>query len=126
MLDTHLTYFKIICYLIFSSELSDTLAVFGGLDILVSSDIPTGSGLSSSAAFEVLIDTVIDCIYNGGEAGAEKIARIGQAAENIYFGKASGLMDQMASALGGLAAIDFEIPDSPRADRIDFSLEDAG
>ena len=98
----------------------------GGLDILVSSDIPTGSGLSSSAAFEVLIGTVIDCIYNGGEAGAEKIARIGQAAENLYFGKASGLMDQMASALGGLAAIDFEIPDSPRADRIDFSLEDAG
>lgn len=101
-------------------------ANIGGLDILVSSDVPSGSGLSSSAAFEVLIGTVIDCIYNDGEAGAEAIAHIGQAAENLYFGKASGLMDQMASALGGMVAIDFEDPDSPKVERIDFDLGDAG
>lgn len=98
----------------------------GGLDILVSSDIPSGSGLSSSAAFEVLLGTIIDSVYNNGEAGAEKIARFGQYAENVYFGKASGLMDQMASALGGAVFIDFKAPDSPSVERIDLSLGDSG
>lgn len=97
-----------------------------GLDILVSSDIPSGSGLSSSAAFEVLIGTVIDCTFNNSSAGPVDIAKTGQYAENVYFGKASGLMDQMVSALGGSVFLDFEDPDDPSAERIDFSFEDSG
>ena len=109
-----------------AAGLADIGANTGGLDILVSSDVPSGSGLSSSAAFEVLIGTVINYIYNDGKADAEEIAHIGQNAENLYFGKASGLMDQMASALGGMVAIDFEDPDSPKVERIDFDPGDAG
>ena len=97
-----------------------------GLDIFASSDIPIGSGLSSSAAFEVLIGTIINSIFGSEKASAEEIARIGQYAENFYFGKASGLMDQMASSIGGMAAIDFETPDHPKIERIDFDLSNTG
>lgn len=73
-----------------------------GFDAYTTSDVLSGSGLSSSAAFEVLVGTIIDSHYNHGKAGAVEIAKIGQYAENVYFGKKSGLMDQMVSSVGGL------------------------
>jgi galactokinase len=79
----------------------------GGFDANVTSDIPVGSGLSSSAAYEVLIGTVFNGLFNA-EVSPVDMARAGQFAENIYFGKPCGLMDQIASSLGGLVQIDFQ------------------
>ena len=80
----------------------------GGFDAAVTSDVLTGSGLSSSAAFEVLIAAVLDALYNGMQLDPIRRAEMSQYAENVYFGKPSGLMDQMASSVGGLVAIDFQ------------------
>ena len=79
----------------------------GGFDAAVTSQVLSGSGLSSSAAFEVAMAAVFDALYNGFSLPAGLRAQIGQHAENAYFGKPSGLMDQMASSVGGLVAIDF-------------------
>ncbi|GHU74297.1 galactokinase [Clostridia bacterium] len=79
-----------------------------GFDAAVSSGVRTGSGLSSSAAFEVLLLTAIDSMFGGGSLDAKTRARIAQNIENTYFGKPSGLMDQMASSVGGLVWIDFK------------------
>ena len=98
----------------------------GGFDAYTTSDVLSGSGLSSSAAFEVLIGTIIDNYYNGGEAGAVEIAKTGQYAENVYFGKASGLMDQMVSSVGGFVFIDFNDPVSPMIRSVSFDFEGAG
>ena len=67
-----------------------------------------GSGISSSAAFETLIATAIDSYYNNNQIGAVEIAKIGQYAENFYFGKKSGLMDQMVCSVGGFVFLDFQ------------------
>lgn len=80
----------------------------GGFDANATSSVLTGSGLSSSAAFEVLIVAIFDFLFNGGQVDAITRAQISQYAENEYFGKPCGLMDQMASSVGGLVAIDFE------------------
>ncbi len=95
----------------------------GGFDAYTTSDVSSGIGLSSSAAFEVLIGTIVDQYYNAGRTGAVEIAKIGQYAENVYFGKASGLMDQMVSSVGGFTFIDFKDPDMPliRSINSDFS-----
>ncbi len=85
----------------------------GGFDMYATSDVLSGSGISSSAAFETLIGTVIDKHYNDGKAGAVEIAKIGQYAENNYFGKKSGLMDQMVSSVGGFVFIDFKNTENP-------------
>lgn len=98
----------------------------GGFNVYVTSSVLSGSGLSSSAAFEVLIGKVIDCMFNGGKAGSEEIAKFGQIAENIYFGKACGLMDQMVSAVGGLVQIDFKYPSSPKIDTHQCNLDKLG
>ena len=98
----------------------------GGFDAYMTSDVLSGSGLSSSAAFEVLVGTIINKGFNGGSAEAEEIARIGQFAENVYFGKSSGLMDQMVSAVGGFAAIDFADPEKPDIRSVDFDFERSG
>ena len=98
----------------------------GGFDAYFTSEVLSGSGLSSSAAFEVIIATIIDRGYNDGRSSAVDIAKIGQFAENVYFGKASGLMDQMVCAAGGFVAIDFADPDKPVIDSIDFDFEKAG
>ncbi|MBR4819415.1 MAG: galactokinase [Clostridiales bacterium] len=98
----------------------------GGFDVYMTSSVLSGSGLSSSAAFEVLIGKVIDCMFNGGKAGNEEIAKFGQIAENIYFGKACGLMDQMVSAVGGLVQIDFKYPSSPKIDAHQCNLDKLG
>lgn len=88
----------------------------------ITSDVLSGSGISSSAAFENLISTAIDTYYNNGNVGAIEIAKIGQFAENIYFGKNSGLMDQMVSSVGGFVFIDFKDIDNPVIEKINFDL----
>ena len=98
----------------------------GGFDLYSTSDVLGGSGISSSAAFETLIGTIIDLHYNDGKAGAVEIAKIGQYAENVYFGKQCGLMDQMASSLGGLVFLDFADTENPVIERFSFDFEKAG
>lgn len=83
----------------------------GGFRAYVTSDVLPGSGLSSSASFEVLMASILDDFYNGGALGPVFRAKVGQFAENNFFGKPSGLMDQLACALGGVAAIDFGAED---------------
>lgn len=79
----------------------------GGFDAYTASAVMKGGGLSSSAAFEVLIGTVLNHLYNGGLVDPQRIAQVGQYAENEYFGKQCGLMDQMVSAVGGFVSINF-------------------
>ena len=98
----------------------------GGFDAYTTSNVLGGSGLSSSAAFEVLIGTIIDQHDNEGKAGAVEIAKIGQYAENRYFGKKSGLMDQMVSSVGSFVFIDFEDTDHPKIEKLSCQFEDAG
>ena len=98
----------------------------GGFDAYVESTVLPGSGLSSSAAFEVLIGTVINGLFCGGEVSGTQIAQIGQYAENVFFGKPSGLMDQMASAVGGMVAIDFADPAAPVIQPVAFDLAACG
>ena len=83
----------------------------GGFDAVINSTVASGSGLSSSAAFEVLTCAILDTLYNGNTIDAKTQAKIGQYAENVYFGKPSGLLDQMASANGGLVYVDFKHED---------------
>lgn len=83
----------------------------GGFDAAIHSTVASGSGLSSSAAFEVMSCAILDALYNGSVIDSKTQAKIGQYAENVYFGKPSGLLDQMASATGGLVYIDFKHDD---------------
>lgn len=101
-------------------------AEIGGFDAYTTSDVLSGSGLSSSAAFEVLVGTIMDLHYNEGRAGAVEIAKIGQFAENVYFGKGSGLMDQMVSSVGGFVFIDFEDTENPEIRSYSFDFASAG
>ena len=98
----------------------------GGFDLYCTSDVLSGSGISSSAAFETLIGTIIDSYYNKNNAGAIEIAKIGQFAENIYFGKNSGLMDQTVSSVGGLVFIDFFDTENPKVESFTFDFEEYG
>jgi galactokinase len=84
------------------------------------STVLSGSGLSSSAAVEVLFGRIFDVLYGGGKRQALEIAQIGQQAENRYFGKPSGLMDQIACASGGAQAIDFAGGEAPSIQRLNF------
>ena len=101
-------------------------AVLTGLDMRVTSQVPVGSGLSSSAAFEVLLGRVFSGLCCGGSVSPEDIARMGQTAERDYFGKPCGLMDQMASSVGGLVYMDFADPAHPATERIDCDLGASG
>ncbi len=98
----------------------------GGFDGYATSDVLRGSGISSSAAFEVMIGNIMNHLYNGGKVKNTDIAKISQFAENEYFGKPCGLMDQMACAVGGFVYMDFEDPKSPEITPIAFSLTDVG
>lgn len=98
----------------------------GGFDAYVTSDVPGGSGLSSSACFEVLIGVIVNRLFCDGAIEAAEIAKIGQYAENVYFGKPSGLLDQMGCAIGGIVAIDFRDKDHPEYHAVDFDFADAG
>lgn len=98
----------------------------GGFDFYSTTEVLKGSGLSSSAAFEVMIGNILNHLYNRGEVDNKLIARLAQYSENVYFGKPCGLMDQMACAVGGFVYIDFENPECPEVQPIDFSLSDVG
>ncbi len=98
----------------------------GGFKAYTVSNVLKGSGLSSSAAFEVLIGTIFSYLYNEGKVHPIKIAQIAQYAENVYFGKPSGLMDQMASSVGGFVSIDFKDTDSPIIENINVDFDSFG
>ena len=98
----------------------------GGIDAYVTSEVPTGGGLSSSAAFEVLIGAIFAHLFNTQPVDALTLAIIGQAAERDFFGKPSGLMDQAASACGGITRIDFADPALPQVDRLNFDFRKNG
>ena len=101
-------------------------AALTGLDMRVTSQVPVGSGLSSSAAFEVLLGRVFSGLCCGRSVSPEDIARMGQTAERDYFGKPCGLMDQMDSSVGGLVYMDFADPAHPAMERIDCDLGASG
>ncbi len=95
----------------------------GGFEVYVTSDVPMGAGMSSSAAFESLIGTIFSGLYNDMQVPSVDIAKIGQYAENIYFGKPCGLMDQMACSVGGLIYIDFADVQQPMTRQIPADFE---
>lgn len=97
-----------------------------GFHAVMTSSVLKGSGLSSSAAFEVLVGTILNALYCQNEQSAVKIAQIGQYAENVYFGKPCGLMDQAASSVGSFVAIDFKDAQHPMVEQISFDFKDAG
>lgn len=101
-------------------------AQLGGFDACPSSDIPAGSGLSSSAAFEVCSAAIINGEFNGGRVSITDMAIVSQKAENTYFGKPCGLMDQLACAFGGIITIDFMDPARPKVTPADFDPADYG
>lgn len=98
----------------------------GGFEAYTTSNVLKGSGISSSAAFEVLIGTILSHLYNDGQVSAVKIAQIAQYAENKFFGKPSGLMDQMASSVGGFITIDFKDTENPIIESIGYDFASSG
>lgn len=98
----------------------------GGFDACIEGRVPKGSGLSSSASFEVLIGTIVNELFNDGKMGAVENAIIGQWSENNYFGKPCGLMDQTACSVGGLITIDFKDPSKPIVKEVDFDFVSTG
>ncbi len=98
----------------------------GGFDAYTTSNVLKGSGLSSSAAFEDMIGNILSHMYNGGKVDNVEIAKLAQYAENVFFGKPCGLMDQVACAVGGIVAIDFADPAEPVIDKIDFDISALG
>ena len=97
-----------------------------GLDVYMTSTVPKGSGLSSSAAYEVLIGTMLNELFWAGHCTPVELAQIGQYAENVFFGKPCGLMDQTASSVGGVVAIDFADTTHPVVERLDVDLHACG
>ncbi len=98
----------------------------GGFDAYTTSNVLKGSGISSSAAFEVMVGNILNHLYNDGKVSNVEIAKMAQFAENKYFGKPCGLMDQTACAVGGFITIDFEDPTNPIIEKLDFDLTAAG
>lgn len=96
----------------------------GGFDGYMTSDVLQGSGLSSSAAFEVMIGNIFSDLYNDGKLDPVELAKIGQYAENVFFGKPCGLMDQSACSVGGLIHIDFADKENPVVERVDVDFSD--
>ena len=97
-----------------------------GFDAYVTSTVLPGSGLSSSAAFEVLVGTIINHLFFDGRVSQPEVAAIGQYAENVFFGKPCGLMDQTASAVGSLVTIDFKEKENPVIRRLEFDFAACG
>ena len=98
----------------------------GGFKAYVTSDVLIGAGLSSSAAYETLIGTIISGLYNDMSVSAIDIAIIGQYAENVFFGKPCGLMDQMACSVGNLVHVDFANPKEPVVEKVEFDMSKYG
>ena len=97
-----------------------------GFDAYTTSDVMKGSGLSSSAAFEVLVGTIINGLFANSEVSNVDIAKFGQYAENVYYNKPSGLMDQMASAVGSVVSIDFGDSENPVIKKVNLDLKEQG
>ena len=98
----------------------------GGFDACIDGGVPKGSGLSSSASFEVLIGAILSQLFNNGNVDPIQNAIIGQYSENNYFGKPCGLMDQTACAMGGLITIDFKDPSRPVVKKVNFDFVATG
>ena len=98
----------------------------GGFNAYTTSNVLKGSGLSSSAAYEVLICTVLNCLYNDSRLSPMEVALISQRAEREHFGKPCGLLDQCACSFGGFTAMDFADPSAPKAEKVDFDLSHSG
>jgi galactokinase len=109
-----------------SARMKELGFTIGGFDCCIDSGVPVGSGLSSSASFEVLIGAIVSHIFNNGKLEAVQNAIIGQYAENVYFGKPCGLMDQTACAVGGLVTIDFKDPLNPIVKKVNFDFVATG
>lgn len=98
----------------------------GGFKAYMTSDVMKGSGVSSSAAFEVLVASIFSGLYNDNTVSAVKAAQISQFAENEYFGKPSGLLDQMAASVGGFVYVDFRKTQYPVIEPIEFNINQYG
>lgn len=98
----------------------------GGFKAYITSDVLIGAGLSSSAAYETLIGNIVSGLYNNMSISAEEIAIIGQFAENVYFGKPCGLMDQMACSVGNMVHVDFANTNNPKVEKVTFDLNKYG
>jgi galactokinase len=98
----------------------------GGFDAVATSRVPKGSGLSSSAAYEVLISVITNTLFNQGKIGNVQLAQISQYAENQYFGKPCGLMDQTTCAVGGFVTIDFKDFKQPQVKKVDYDFSASG
>ena len=94
----------------------------GGFSAYVTSGVPAGSGLSSSAALEILLGSIFSFLYNDGSPDPVMLAQVGQYAENRYFGKPCGLMDQLAASVGGAVAVDFLDLQNPKVESIPCDL----
>ncbi len=97
-----------------------------GFDACTTSDVMGGSGLSSSAAFEVLLGSVLSYMFNDGKISPVEIAKVAQYSENVFFGKPCGLLDQMASSVGTFVTIDFKSVKDPVIKKIDFDFSKSG
>ncbi len=98
----------------------------GGFDAYTISEVPKGSGLSSSASFEIMIATILNYLYNEGSVSPVTMALIAQSAENDFFGKPCGLMDQCGCSIGGMMTIDFKIPRAPVVNAMSIDFEKNG
>lgn len=109
-----------------AADLKDKGAAVDGFEAFITSNVLAGAGLSSSASFEVLIGTILSGLYNDGKLDMVEIAKSGQKAENVFFGKPCGLMDQCACAVGGLITIDFQDPAKPDVRSVDADFSKFG
>lgn len=109
-----------------SARLKELGYKIGGFDACIDGGVPKGSGLSSSASFEVMVGAIISELFNDGKLDPVQNAIIGQYAENNFFGKPCGLMDQTACAMGGLITIDFEDPSKPIVKKVNFDFVSTG
>ena len=98
----------------------------GGFDAYITSNVIASAGVSSSASYEMLLCSILNELFNGGSISVVSYAHIGKFAENVYWKKSSGLMDQMACAVGGLIALDFKNPDEPVVEKLSFDFAKTG
>ena len=105
---------------------SDKGYTLSGFDAYTISSVLKGSGMSSSAAFEVIVGNFVNSMFANEEVDAVEIAKIGQYSENVYFGKPCGLMDQMASSVGSVVAIDFNDTKNPIIEKVEFDFKNSG
>lgn len=108
------------------AKIKDLGFEIGGFDAVTTSDVMGGSGLSSSAAFEVLLGTTVSYLFNDGKISAVDIAKVAQYSENVFFGKPCGLLDQMASSVGTFVSIDFESTEKPVIKKVDYDFSTSG